>query len=77
MYERQWKFTGKYKGRQWNVEQCCVLEENKVFKEENSPQVQLKSLEDIKENKQMKIVKVNNYKIHEKRMTLGKHKLFK
>lgn len=27
------KCTGKYKGRQKNVEQCCVLEENKFSKD--------------------------------------------
>ena len=62
MYENNEKFTGKYKGRWWNIEQC-VLEENKFSKNDNPAQVQLKSLEDVKQNKQMKTTEVNNYKI--------------
>lgn len=40
---------------------------------EHSLQVQLESLEDVKQNKQMKTTEVNNYKIHEERMAIGKY----
>ena len=42
------KFTGKYRRRQSNVEQCYVLKENKFSKDDSSSQVELKSLGNVK-----------------------------